>query len=287
MSIFKRVTSLVFIGLIFIGLNTPVKADELLGDIKIPEVNPPKWAVGQSSTYKLTLEGIPEFKDDLFSVDINMAIVGQETINGKNMHWFEVDLGNMKGLPHDAGMFESLKVKILMPQLKPEKYNGDRIELMKDFARGDIIQKIVFQIDNQTPQYIDYATLSGLIQGLSGESMDSIIDEIDVEEINQDMPPGAIVKTGKETISVPAGKFSNSLYTLFELKEENEWGKLKVHGHDDVPITGLLKVIFNIHDMGEDIQIQMELVDYRMKGARSRITGEPIPFNLSEIMGMD
>lgn len=273
------------LAILLMGISSPVKADtNLLGDIVLPEVNLPDWTVGQSASYDLSVSVKEHSESFQVGVKVRFAIVGKEIIDGKTFHWFEIDIDDLK-IPHDEEIFfKDLKVKLLMSFVPVEGLNDNRIDLIRDFAQGKIIQKVIFQLDDKQPQEIDYDAIALLFQVLAGANLETIVDEIPFEEINADIPESVKIDSGKETVKVPAGSFSNSSFCSFAVKEAEVDVLSKLYAHEKVPVTGIVKMLLRVKDGGENVNVNFELVDYQMKGAKSLITQAPIPFNISEIL---
>jgi hypothetical protein len=270
------------------GLFLPAFADvNLFKELNLPETNPPEWKTGQSATYKMSVNGIEDFEGSL-KMDIRMAIVGEEKISGQNYYWYEVDLSNISGIPSEASFVKSIRLKMLTRYHQSKDFNDNPKQLLQEFADGNLIKKLIFQLNDDTPRSIDYSTFSEMFSSFTGEkNLQSVVNTIPWEEMDaSSIPPDFKIDTGKKDVTVKAGTFKSAAYVSFGYEEKSESVKGIVHAHDSVPISGLLKLSFDVKDAGENIQVTLDLTDYKMTGAKSMITGTPIPFEMTDIMGM-
>jgi hypothetical protein len=289
MRIFGRFLPFVLCGMLILGLTIPASAQlGGFGDLKLPSVEPPAWTVGQSATYKLSLGGIPDMPSDV-TANIRMALVGKETVESQDYHWFELDISDMNGMPAEMGMpFKTVKVKLLMKKTATTAYQNDPKALLADAAAGKIIRKIVFQIDNQTPQMIDFMTIQGMVQGMTGQDLQSMVKDLKIDDKTKEAKADVQTKTGKETITVPAGTFTDAPFVWFKGKDKSGTAEGKVHAHSKVPLTAFVKMAMTVTDTStkqpSNVKIGMELVKYEMSGATSKIVGEPVPFDMMSFM---
>ncbi|MFH1514096.1 MAG: hypothetical protein ABIG42_01410 [bacterium] len=293
MRLITKLVPIIFMGLMLFGISSPVRAEfNPWGDFKFPEVKPPALQVGQSASYKINVAGVPEAPGPV-NASLRMAVVGKETIEGSSFYWFELDIGDIAGLPPEAaGFVSSFKLKALVKDIPQEKYKEDPKALMKEFARGNIMRKLVFQIDDKAPQMIDFMTLQGLAQALGGMDLESLVDEIPFDEMEENPEnPMKDMKfnCGSENVSVSGKAYNNASFCTFEGTDEEEkvTFKGKTYMHESVPIGAFLKMAFDVHnaEKNEKINLSMELIDYKTAGATSQIIGEPVPFDFGALMG--
>lgn len=285
MRIFTKVIPLLVIGFLLAGFSVPARAQfNPMGDIKLPEVKPPDWSVGQSATYNIKLDGIPDLK--ALSADLRIAVVGQEAVEGKPFYWIEYDIMNLVGLPQEAAMFKSVRAKILCADIPPEKYNDDPKAVLKDLAEGKIIRKIVFQLNDDVPQMIDIMMIQGLAQMMTGQSLEEMMNQIP-EGAAEEATDKVKIETGKENVTVQAGTFANAEFVKFSFAEEGTAGTGTVWAHGKVPVSALVKMAFTVKEESENMNmnINMELKSYESSGAASMIKGTPVPFDFQKLMG--
>jgi len=293
MRIISKVLPIFLLGFFFFSV--PVNAQYVkLSDVKFPEVKTPDWKAGQSATYSATISGIPDIKGDL-GANLRIALVGTEMVEGQEFHWLEYDISNLKGLSPDMGVsFKVLKLKLLMKQIDPAKFNKDPKAMLKEIAAGQILKKAIFQMDEQTPYMLDFMTAQGYVQSMTGQDMEKMIDELPIDQTKEDPNVKFDSKTGKENVTVPAGTFADAPYLWFSGSDESSSSEGKIHAHSKVPLFGFLKMAMNVKEKpaaGEkegtpsNINIKIELSDYALTGAKSLITGEPVPFDFMQFMG--
>lgn len=288
MHLLKKVIPLMFLGLMLIGLSTPVQAEfNPFGDFKYPEVKPPDWEVGQSVSYAIKVSGIPDM-DQPFSCDLRMALVGKETIEGNDFYWVELDVSNLNGLPPEAaGMVQSLKVKLLSRMVEdPTKFQQDPKAAMKEFAEGKLIQKVVFQLNSDEPQVIDFMAMEGLSQMMTGMDFDTMVDEIPMDEMEEEAPDVKF-DCGTKSVTVAGKVYPNATYCTFEGGEEGGYAKGTTYADDSIPVSAFLKFVMNIKDTeeGMDMDINVDMTGFKTSGATSEITGTPVPFDFGAMMG--
>jgi hypothetical protein len=293
MRIISRVLPILLLG--FFMLSIPANAQFVkLSDIKFPEVQTPDWKTGQSVTYAAKISGVPEVQGDV-GVKFRIALVGNEMVEGQNFYWLEYDISDLKGLPPDAQVpFKVLKFKLLLKQIDPEAFNKDPKAMLKEIAAGKVVKKAIFQMDEQTPQMIDFMTVQGMMQGMTGQDMEKMIDELPIDQTKEDPNVKFDSKTGKETVTVPAGTFADAPFLWFSGSDETSSGEGKFHVHSKVPLFGLLKMAMNFNEKtaaGDkdktpvNVKMNIDLANYEMTGAKSLITGEPVPFDFMQFMG--
>ena len=291
MRIFGRFLPVLLFGMLVLGLTIPASAQfGNFGGLKGAE--PPAWSVGQSATYSVKISDFPGSKGDI-TATIRVALVGKEIIEGQEFHWLEIDISDMKGIPEEMGMpYKVIKVKNLTKDPKATLPETDAEKLTK---------KIVFQLDDQTPKEIDFMTIQNMAQGLTGQDPQL-----------KDVKPKVETKTGKETVTVKAGKFKDAPFLWFKAGEDSKGVKnLKivlesyvsfkngdksgtaegtVHFDSKVPLFSLLKMATTVSyaTVKEplNIKIGMELTDYKMNGAMSLIKGEPKECDIFELMSI-
>ncbi len=288
MNLLKKVLPLLFLGFMLVGLSTPVQAEfNPFGDFKLPEIKPPDWKVGQSVNYAIKVSGIPEM-DQPFGCDFRVALVGKETIEGNDFYWVELDIDNLKGLPPEAsGMIQSLKVKLLSRMVEdPAKFQNDPKLAMQEFADGKLIRKVVFQLNNDQPQVIDFMTMEGLAQGMMGMDFDAMIDEMPMDEMEEETPDVKF-DCGKKSVTVAGKAYPNATYCTFEGGEEGGYAKGTTYADESIPISAFLKFVMNIKDTeeGVDVDINVDMTGFKTSGATSQITGTPVPFDFNAMMG--
>lgn len=288
MHLLKKVLPLMFLGLMLVGLSTPVQAEfNPFGDFKFPEINPPDWQVGQSVNYAISVSGIPD-TDQPFGCDLRMALVGKETIEGNDFYWLEFDAKNLTGLPPEAaGMVQTLRVKLLLKQIEdPTKFQEDPKAAMQEFAEGKLIQKVVFQLNSDEPQIIDFMAMEGLSQMMTGMDFDAMVDKMPMDEM-EEKTPDVKFDCGKKSITVAGNAYPNATYCTFEGGEKGGYAKGITYADDSIPVSAFLKFAMNIKDTEEsvDMDINVDMTGFQPSGAASEITGTPVPFDFSAMMG--
>ena len=292
MRLITKLVPIIFMGFLLLGISSPVSAEfNPWSDFKLPQVKPPQIQVGQSASYKINLVGVPDAEGPITG-NFRIAVVGMETIEGQPFYWFEYDIGNLVGLPADvSGFVSSLKLKVLAKNIPQDKYQDDPKALMQEFARGNIMRKLVFQLNNDVPQMIDFMTLNGLAQMMGGQDLESLIEEIPFDEVEDTSSAAEDVKIdcGNETANVAGKAYSNSSFCAFEGKDEDEGitYKGKFNMHESVPIGAFLKLAFDVHNTAENetVTVKVDLTGYKTSGAISQITQEPVPFDFGAMMG--
>lgn len=288
MHLLKKVLPLMFLGLMLVGLSTPVHAEfNPFGDFKFPEITPPDWKVGQSVDYAISVNGIPDM-DQPFGCDLRMALVGKETIESNDFYWLELDLKNLKGLPPEAsGMVQTLRVKFLLRQIEdPQKFQDDPKAAMQEFAEGKLIQKVVFQLNSDQPQVIDFMTMEGLAQSMMGMDFDTMVEEMPMDEMEEETPDVKF-DCGTSNITVAGKAYPNATYCTFESEEDGGYVKGTTHSHESIPVSAFLKFAMNIKDTEDDVDmdINVDMTGFKTSGAASEITGTPVPFDFAAMMG--
>jgi hypothetical protein len=217
-------------------------------------------------------------------------------VEGQEFHWLEYDISDLKGLPSDAQIpFKVLKFKLLLKVLDPATFNSDPKAMLKEIAAGKVLKKAIFQMDEQTPQMIDFMTVQGMMQGMTGQDFEQMIDQLPIDQVKEDPNVKFESKTGKETVTVPAGTFTDAPFLWFSGSDEASSGEGKFHVHSKVPLFGLLKLVMNFNEKpaaGDkdkttaiNVKMNIDLMNYEMSGAQTLIKGEPVPFDFMQLMG--
>lgn len=288
MRLIHKILPILIFGLILVGLNAPVKAEtNPFANLKFPEVNPPAWATGQSATYKINVGGIPDL--DKMGMTLRTAIVGQETIEGQTYYWSELDIKDLTGLPEEASsMITTLKIKFLTKFIPNNAYQDDPKKFLNDVAAGNVIRKVVFQLNQDDPQVIDFMTIQGMVQGMTGQDLKTLIDEIPMDQMTpEDVSDKVKIDCGKETLTIAGKVFTNANWCTFTGGDETGTASGKVYAHESVPVTAFLKLAMNFTEAKEktNMTFNMDLLSYEMTGAKSEIIGTPKPFDFSSLMG--
>jgi len=121
-----------------------------------------------------------------------------------------------------------------------------------------------------------------------------MIDELPIDQTKEDPNVKFDSKTGKENVTVPAGTFADAPYLWFSGSDESSSSEGKIHAHSKVPLFGFLKMAMNVKEKtaaGDkdktpvNVKMNIDLANYEMTGAKSLITGEPVPFDFMQFMG--
>lgn len=288
MYLLKKVLPLMFLGLLLVGLSTPVHAEfNPFGDFKYPEITPPDWNVGQSVSYTIKVAGIPELEQAL-SFNFRTALVGKETVEGADYYWVEIDFNDFKGLPPEAeGMVQSFRLKLLTKQIKdPQKFQDDPKAAMQEFADGKLIRKVVFQINSDAPQVIDFMTMEGLAQSMMGMNFDDMIEEMPIDDMKKESPD-VKMDCGTKSVTVSGNVYPKATYCTFEGGEDGSYAKGTTWADDSIPISAFLKFAMNVKDSSDDVDvdINVDMTGFKMSGATSQMTGTPVPFDFAALMG--
>ena len=212
----------------------------------------------------------------------------KETIEGNDFYWLELDVKNLKGLPPEAaGMVQTLRVKFLLRQIEdPTKFQNDPKAAMQEFAEGKLIQKVVFQLNSDQPQVIDFMTMEGLAQTMMGMDFDTMVDEMPMDEMEEETPDVKF-ECGNSNVTVAGKAYPNATYCTFESEEEGNNVKGTTYAHESIPISAFLKFVMNIKNTEDDVDmdINVDMTGFQPSGATSEITGTPVPFDFSAFMG--
>jgi hypothetical protein len=288
MRLVHKILPILIFGLILIGLNSPIKAEtNPFANLKFPEVNPPAWATGQSATYKVGVTGIPDVES--VGMTLRISIVGQETIESQKYYWTELGIKDLTGLPPEASsVVKTLKIKFLTKFISNTMYQDDPKKLLNDIAAGNVIRKIVFQLNQDDPQVIDFMTIQGMVQGMTGQDLKTLIDEMPMDKAT---PEGVAEKVkvdcGQESVKIANKVFNNAQWCTFTGGDETGTANGKIYAHETVPVTALLKFMMNFTEAKEKttMTFNMDLLSYETTGAKSEIIGTPKPFDFSSLMG--
>ena len=290
MRLISKILPILFFGLILVGLNSPVKAEtNPFANLKFPEVNPPAWATGQSVTYNVKVAGIPDPEVGSVGMTLRMAIVGQETIESQKYYWTEVGIKDITGLPEEASsMFKTLKIKVLTKFIPNNAYQDDPKKFLNDVAAGNVIRKIVFQLNQDDPQVIDFMTIQGMVQGMTGQDLKTLINEMPMDSVTpEDVSDKVKIDCGQESVKIANKVFNNAHWCTFTGGDETGSATGKIYAHESVPISALLKFMMKFTEAKENttMTLDMDLLSYELTGAKSEITGTPKPFDFSSLMG--
>jgi len=249
---------------------------------QIEPIKPAAWANGQYATYHAVfdVDGQP------ISGDMRCAVVGQETIDGANYNWFEMDIYNIGNLPADMALsadFKSLRVKLLMKEYDFSSAEKDPKELMDALINQELIKRVIFQLNEDTPQEIDMAILQMFapMMQMALENPEMAAPPEGMPNIMENIDWGS----GKETVTTAAGTFADCLYLWFSSGDDKGQVKMNIYSHGDIPLTVLVKLGGEIKDTysGKVVNLNIELIEYG-KDAGSWIKGEPVMFSF-DMMG--
>jgi hypothetical protein len=254
---------------------------------EIPEMEPPSWEDGQYVTYNFNLAA----EGETITADLRCALVGEETIEGEDYHWLEVDVFNVGDLPEDMMIgedFESFKVKILMKEYNLTFTEQNPEEFMEDIFSMEFIKRVIFQMNDETPYELDMSFLQ-----MFAPMMEMAMEEaegMEPPEEFEDMMENVDWGMDTQTVTTPAGTFADTLYLWFTTGDEAGNMNMNIYAHEDVPLTVLVKLAGEVEDtyQGGAFDMNIELIDYG-DGAESWITGEPELFSfdmMGDMMGM-
>jgi hypothetical protein len=248
---------------------------------QIPEINPAPWSDGQYATYNVTAGPT----DEVVKADLRVALVGKETIDNKDYHWIELDLFNLKDLPKDLTMdeeFNSFRLKLLMSEYNFTFTKDNPEQVLQDLMNGEIVKRVIFQMNEDTPYEIDMSWLQMLapMMEMQMQDMEGSQDE-DVAKALEDMDWGY----DTENVTTPAGTFADALKLWFNMGDESTNVKMNIYAHEQVPLSVLVKVTGKIEDTvsGDNFDVAVELAKYG-NDAETWITGEPQMFSF-DMMG--
>ena len=253
---------------------------------QIEQITPAPWASGQYATYHAVLDIGDE---EPLEGDLRCAVVGQETVDGAKYNWFELDIFNIGSLPADMGTgdeFQSFRVKLLMKEYDFSSTENDPKKLMDALINQELIKRIIFQKNEETPQELDMSIFQ----------MMAPMMQMALENPEMMNPEGTATNplenadwgSGKETVTTSAGTFTDCLYLWFTSGDPTSKVKMNIYSHGDIPLTVLVKVKGEITDTysGKVVNMDIELAGYG-KDAATWIKGEPVLFNLGDMgMGM-
>ena len=252
-----------------------------LGEIE--PIKPAPWATGQYATYHAAfdIDGQP------VSGDMRCAIVGQETVDSAKYNWFEFDIFNLGNLPADMALsanFQSLRVKMLMKEYDFSSAEKNPKEFMDALINQELIKRVIFQLNEDTPQEIDMSILQMLapMMEMAMENPQMTNPSGDTTNMMENIDWGS----GTETVSTQAGTFANCLYLWFTGGDEKGSVKMNIYSHADIPLTVLVKLGGEIKDTysGKVVNMNIELIEYG-EDAGSWVKGEPVMFSF-DMMGM-
>jgi len=257
------------------------EAPPWIGDV--PQMEPIPWDVGQFAAYNIDINA----EGESINADMRFAIIGEEEIDGENFFWFEFDIYNFGDLPEDLGMgdgdFESFKLQLLMKEYDMKAAQEDPEAMMKDLFAMEIIKRVIFQLNDETPMEIDMSFLQ-MMGPMLEMSMEMSMDD-EMMDQQAAMWDNADWGYEYEDISTPAGSFNEALHLWFNINDETVAMKMNIHSHQDVPLMMMVKLDGTVHEpaSGEDVIMDFEIIDYG-NDADGWIEGEPELFSF-DMMG--
>jgi hypothetical protein len=235
------------------------------------------WEVGQTVTLQTKTFSDGELTN---TETTSYSIVGQESINGKDYFWFEIEKSGF----NKADIIQKVQVR------KPEYIDFENI-LMGDYSAltpRRIIKKIIIGDNKHLSSVNEFEVSPEAVSQIdNGPSPQETQDYSDSFEATPDLsiqvPAGSFKATKFHTLKkwpkansqlTPTG--GKSLSKKFSL-ESYAWGS------PDVPIWGLIKKTSEGKDSsGQNFIRETELIQSQKSGAESKIKEEPRKMSLKE-----
>jgi len=260
---------------------------------ELPDFPEQAWTSGSYVEYSLLMEE----GASITSFDLRIAITATVTEGNTTLYWIEFDLDNLSGMPDELAEFfymnygelpEAVRFSALIPWYDLKEIMTDPSTFYYNLTAPGFIRGLLFQYNDQTPYDVDPNLLGGFIFPLAaseimGEDLPEDFLTARNLGINTVEDPDFYNSTLSESqVTVEAGTFDCYAFSYSSNYDDEEEGT--VYYNDEPPILPILLVNLSWVANESVSHMVMELNDMGMSGARTEITGDPVPFDLYALM---